>query len=87
MGSGADGASCVTVGEVRRVEGASSGSDVGTNSVTVPVTSTRAANAAAAGGALDVKTKIASDVFGSASKSASASCTKKPFGVTPVTTP
>ncbi len=48
--------SCVTTGLVSSVTGAWSGSDGGTNSEIVPVTSTRAPTAASAGGADEVKT-------------------------------
>jgi hypothetical protein len=42
---------------------------------------------AAAGGALDVNTKIPSDVLRSASTVASGSCRKKPLLLVPVTMP
>ena len=88
VGSGCPGgAICVTVGAVSCVDGGSNGSALGTNSDTVPVTWTRAVKAAAAGGALDVKTNTPSDVAGLASWLASSSCRKKPFAVTPVTMP
>src|SRR5262245_31958181 len=76
-----------TVGDVSQVDGGESGSSTGTNSAIVPVTWTRAPTAAAAGGGADVKTKMPSEVAGSASTSASLACTKKPFAVRPVTMP
>src|SRR5438309_679683 len=61
----------VTLGEPEiSVCGGLSGSAEGMNSETVPVTTTRFLIAAAVGGALDVKTKIPSDVFESESYSA-----------------
>ena len=51
----------------------------GVNSDTVAVTRTRLPIAAAAGGAVLVKTKMPSEVAGSASTSASAVCRKKPL--------
>jgi hypothetical protein len=71
-GSGLPVESWITlVGAVSSVSGGESGSCVGTNSETVAVTCTRLPTAAPAGGAAEVKTKMPSDVFGSASTSAS----------------
>ena len=58
---------CASCGATSRVDGGCCGSALGTNSATVPLTCTWAANAAAAGGGPLVKTKMPSDVFGSAS--------------------
>src|SRR5687768_13039977 len=86
-GSGWPVALSVTVGELISVSGGWAGSAEGTNSTTVPVTATRLPTDASAGGALDVNTKIPSDVFGSPSPVASGSWMKKPLLLTPVTTP
>ena len=51
----------------------------GVNSVTVPVTRTRLPTAAVAGGAVEVKTKMPSEVAGLPSTCASAVCRKKPL--------
>jgi hypothetical protein len=66
-GSGLPIESCRTVGDDSSVSGGWSGSWLGTNSVTVPVTCTRLPTAAAAGGGALVNTNTPSDVFGSAS--------------------
>ncbi len=52
---------------------------LGTNSATVPVTRMRLPTAAEAGGAVEVKTKMPCEVFGSASTFASGVCRKKPL--------
>ena len=59
----------------------------GMNSWTVPATLTSLPTTAPAGGALDVKTKTPSDVFGSASSKPILLWMKKPLLLTPVTTP
>lgn len=76
-----------TVGELSSVSGGWKGSEPGTNSTTVAVTWTRLPTAAAAGGAELVKTKMPSEVSGSASTVASGSCMKKPLLLRPVTMP
>src|SRR5438552_3938621 len=58
------------------VTGGLFGSDVGLNSATVPLTKTELPTEAAEGGAVEVKTNMPSDVFGSASISASGVCMK-----------
>ena len=63
------------------------GSWEGTNSWTVPVTSTSFPIAAPAGGVPPVKTKIPSEVAGSVSASASGVCMKKPLVLRAVTMP
>src|SRR5687768_10699259 len=55
------------------------------NSVAVPVTVTASPTVTA--GKPPTKTKMPSEVFGSASTVASGSCMKKPFDLRPVTTP
>ena len=61
--------SCVTVAVTSSVSGGLSRSAEGMNSEMVAATCTRLPMAAAAGGALEVKTKMPSEVFGSASYS------------------
>src|SRR5262249_16830977 len=56
-----------TVGPVSSVSGGLFGSLLGRNSETVPLTVTRLPTAAAAGGVLEVKTKMPSEVVGSLS--------------------
>src|SRR5215471_10777036 len=87
-GSGLPVETNVTVGDpaISVVEGLL-GSDDGMNSWTVPATTTEFPTAAAAGGALDVNTKIPSEVFGSASALTSGVCKKNPLVLTPVTIP
>lgn len=75
-----------TVGLVTSVKGGLPGLAPGMNSETFPMTVT-SLPIAAAGSALDVKTRIPSDVFGSASASASGVWMKKPLLLTPVTMP
>src|ERR1051325_2065627 len=77
----------ITVGETSSVIGGLLGSAFGTYSDIVPVTLTRLPIAAVAGGALEVKTKIPSDVSGSASTSASGVWRKNPSLTSPVTMP
>src|SRR6187551_111508 len=69
------------------VIGGCTGSAPGTNSCTVPVTCSRAPTTAAGGSVDPVKTTMPSDVWGSASASASGVCRKKPFDLSAVTTP
>ena len=69
----------MTVGVVSSVIGGLAGSDGGTNSATVPVTRTSAPTTAPAGGAVDVKTKMPSEVAALASTSASGVCRKNPL--------
>src|SRR5437867_1094169 len=69
------------------VAGGLNGSEPGLNSWILPVTATRLPIAAAIGGALDVKTKTPSDVFGSSSYSAAGAWRKKPLPLTAVTIP
>ena len=78
-GNGLPVESCTTVGVISSVAGGLFGSAAGMNSCTVPVTCTLLPMAAAAGGADEVKTKIPSDVLGSASTVASGSWIKKPL--------
>ena len=62
--------------------------ELGVNSETVPVTRTRLPTAAEVGGAVDVKTKMPSDVAGLRSVAASGVCRKKPLlNFCAVTTP
>src|ERR1700674_1541517 len=77
----------VTVGVMSSVSGGLCGSADGMNSCTVPVTLTELPIAAAAGGALEVNTKMPSDVSGLASTLASGVCRKKPLLRRPVTMP
>jgi hypothetical protein len=74
-------------GAVICVTGGCCGSLAGTNSVTVPVTSTNADTDATPGGGPTVKTKMPSDVAGSASTVASGSWMKNPSAFMLVTTP
>src|SRR6266480_3038927 len=76
-----------TLGDVISVCDGVPGSDAGINSATVPPTWTLLPRTAAAGGALEVKTKMPSDVFGSPSTVPSGSCRKKPLLLRPVTIP
>ena len=74
VGSGFPVERSVTAGEPEiSVNGGLSGSADGMNSVTVPPTWTRLPTAAVAGGALEVKTKMPSEVFVLASIVASGS--------------
>src|SRR5258708_7470838 len=62
------------------------GSELGMNSATVPLTHTVLPIAAAVGGALDVNTKMPSEVAGSPSPGEGI-CMKKPLDLRPVTMP
>src|SRR5436190_13398714 len=79
--------SSVTAGEAISVNDGLFGSVLGINSLTVPVTATRFPATATEGGALEVKTKIPSEVLGSESAAASGACMKNPLLLTPVTIP
>ncbi len=76
-----------TLGVISSVAGGLLTSALGINSCTVAVTVTLLPITAAAGGAVEVKTKTPSEVFGSASAFASGVCKKKPLLLSPVTMP
>ena len=77
----------VTVGVVSWVRGGLKGSVLGKNSLTIPTTLTRLPTAAAAGGAVEVNTKMPSEVAGLASTSASVDWRKKALAIRAVTMP